>query len=55
MALLPATSAALEAPDARPYFLWWSNVSTQEFREHLRDPEPERRFLSSRFQRCLPR
>jgi hypothetical protein len=23
--------------------LWWSNVSTQEFREHLRDPEPERR------------
>jgi hypothetical protein len=43
MALLPPTSAALEAPHARPYFLWWSNVSTQEFREHLRDPEPERR------------
>jgi hypothetical protein len=43
MAPLPPTSSALEAPDARPYFLWWSNTSTKEFRQHLCDPDPERR------------
>jgi hypothetical protein len=43
MALLPPTSAALGAPDGRPYFLWWTEASAQEFRDHLRDPDPERR------------
>jgi len=41
--LLPPTSLALEEPDARPYFLWWTDTSTLEFRRHLRDPDPERR------------
>jgi hypothetical protein len=40
---LPPTSPALDAPDARPYFLWWTETSTAQFRRHLVDPDPERR------------
>ena len=43
MALLPPTSPALGAPDGRPYFLWWTETSAEQFRAHLRDPDPERR------------
>jgi len=43
VALLPPTSSDLETPEAKPYFLWWSDTSTGEFRRHLRDPDPERR------------
>jgi len=43
MAVLPPTSPDLAAPDSRPYFLWWSDISTREFQDHLRDPDPARR------------
>jgi hypothetical protein len=43
MAVLPPTSSDLAAPDSRPYFLWWSHVTTGEFQDHLRDPDPTRR------------
>ncbi len=43
MALLPPTPAALGAGDERPYFLWWTDVTFDQFRRHLRDPDPQRR------------
>jgi hypothetical protein len=41
--LLPPTSESLREPGAKPYFLWWTDVSVDEFRQHLRDDDPERR------------
>ena len=41
--VLPPTSSALRDPDARPYFLWWTDATVEVFRRHLLDPDPKRR------------
>src|SRR5690242_1935709 len=41
--VLPPTSARLSQDDARPYFLWWTDLTVRDFRAALRDPDPERR------------
>src|SRR5262245_6674189 len=41
--VLPPTSPSLENPSTRPYFLWWTDVTVGEFREHLRDADVDRR------------
>lgn len=41
MAALPPTSASLGAPDARPYFLWWTEATSSDLRAHLNDPDPD--------------
>jgi|SRR6185436_5847201 len=40
---LPPTTPELLSPLSRPYFVWWANVTIEEFRRHLADPDPERR------------
>src|SRR5690606_8953240 len=40
---LPPTTRDLERADARPYFLWWSDVSVRELRRLLRSSEPDER------------
>ncbi|MCC6737401.1 MAG: hypothetical protein IT452_00020 [Planctomycetia bacterium] len=41
--LLPPTTPALRDPEARPYFLWWTATTVGQFREHLKDPDRDRR------------
>jgi hypothetical protein len=43
MAALPPTPAALIAGHERPYFLWWSDRTLDQFRALLSDPDPEMR------------
>jgi hypothetical protein len=40
---LPPTSPSLLDPGARPYFLWWTDVTVEEFRRLLSDPDLQRR------------
>lgn len=39
--MLAPTCADLHDPAARPYFLWWCDVTVKDLREHLSDPEDE--------------
>ncbi len=41
--LLPPTSPELCEEDARPYFLWWTDVTVGEFRQLLRSSDVEER------------
>lgn len=40
---LPPTSELLREDSTKAYFVWWADVSVGEFKEHLADPDPERR------------
>jgi hypothetical protein len=40
---LPPTTASLLDDSARPYFLWWTNTTVGELKEHLVSPDPEER------------
>lgn len=40
---LPPTTDALFDDNARPYFLWWTDVTVGRFKEHLASPDPEAR------------
>jgi hypothetical protein len=42
MRQLPPTSV-LDDPTVRPYFLWWTDTSLEEFRALVRDPDPHER------------
>lgn len=42
-ARLPPTTAALLVDSARPYFLWWTNATVGQFKQHLASPDPEER------------
>jgi hypothetical protein len=41
--LLPPTSPALLEPQTRPYFLWWTETTVGELREHLTNSDLDRR------------
>jgi hypothetical protein len=41
--MLGPTSEDLLRDDARPYFLWWTELTTRELRELLRSEDPETR------------
>jgi hypothetical protein len=41
--VLPPTSDFLGDPAAKPYFLWWANVTVEQFRKHLREGDIEQR------------
>ena len=43
LSALPPTSTDLLRGDANPYFVWWSPCTVDELKEHLRDPDLERR------------
>lgn len=38
---LPPTSDELSRPEARPYFLWWTDCSVAQLRAHLAHPDAE--------------
>ena len=40
---LPFTSPALLRDDERPYFVWWLDATTADFRKGLHAPDPARR------------
>lgn len=40
VAPLPPTDPALLREEARPYFLWWADLTVGELRARLRDPDP---------------
>ena len=40
---LPPTSAEVLCDEARPYFLWWTDVTVGDLRRLLRHPDAERR------------
>ena len=40
---LPPTTASLLDDDARPYFLWWTNTTVGQLKEHLASADPEER------------
>lgn len=40
---LPPTTRDLLDPQARPYFLWWTDATVEQLRRHLADPDAERR------------
>lgn len=40
---LPPTTESLLDDKARPYFLWWTNVTVGQFKEHLVSSDPEER------------
>jgi len=40
---LPPTSPELLTPSSRPYFLWWTDATVEQFRGHLLDADPDRR------------
>jgi hypothetical protein len=40
---LPPTTESLFDETARPYFLWWTDTTVGQFKEHLRSPDPEER------------
>jgi hypothetical protein len=37
---LPPTTEDLQRGDARPYFLWWTDLTVSDFRERLRSEDP---------------
>jgi len=37
---LPPTSPALSDDATRPYFLWWTEATVGDLREHLASPDP---------------
>jgi hypothetical protein len=41
--VLPPTSEEIFRDDGRPYFLWWTDLTTAEFRELLKSDDPETR------------
>ncbi|MBM3465623.1 MAG: hypothetical protein FJX76_26330 [Armatimonadetes bacterium] len=41
--MLPATSPELTEDDKKPYFLWWSELTTGQFREILRSADTTER------------
>jgi hypothetical protein len=40
---LPPTTKALLDETARPYFLWWTDTTVGQLKEHLASPDPEER------------
>lgn len=40
---LPPTTASLFDDNARPYFLWWTNATVRQLKEHLGSADPEER------------
>ena len=40
---LPLTTESLLDDSARPYFLWWTNATVGQLKEHLVSPDPEER------------
>jgi len=40
---LPPTDPDLEKPDTRPYFLWWTDASVAQLREHLASRDEDER------------
>src|SRR5579863_5864941 len=40
---LPPTTAALLDDKARPYFLWWTDATVAQLKEHLAAADPEAR------------
>jgi hypothetical protein len=40
---LPPTCPDFAEPNARPYFLWWTDTTTGELRRLLASPDPEER------------
>ena len=40
---LPPTTPALLENSTRPYFLWWTECTVGELRQHLHDPSPQTR------------
>jgi hypothetical protein len=40
---LPPTTASLLDDAARPYFLWWTNATVGQLKEHLASSDPEER------------
>ncbi len=40
---LPPTTASLLDDAARPYFLWWTNATVGELKQHLAASDPEER------------
>jgi len=42
-ARLPPTTAALHDDSARPYFLWWTDATVAQLKQHLASPDPEAR------------
>jgi len=40
---LPPTSESLRDDHARPYFLWWTDATVGELKEHLASSDPEER------------
>jgi hypothetical protein len=41
--LLPPTSPALRDDATRPYFLWWTETTVGQLKEHLASDDPEKR------------
>ena len=39
--MLPPTSDDLLRPDARPYFLWWTDCTVADLHAHLASDDPE--------------
>jgi hypothetical protein len=40
VSLLPPTSPDILLDEARPYFLWWTELTVRGLRERLHDPDP---------------
>src|SRR4051794_33200060 len=40
---LPLTTETLLDDSERPYFLWWTETTVGQLKEHLRSPDPEER------------
>ncbi len=40
---LPPTTESLLDDSARPYFLWWTDATVGQLKEHLVSPDPEER------------
>lgn len=40
---LPPTTNSLFDDNARPYFLWWTDATVAELKEHLASSDPEER------------
>jgi hypothetical protein len=38
---LPPTSPSLSEGSARPYFLWWTDATVADLRQHLANPAPD--------------
>lgn len=41
--VLPPTSPTLGDPATRPYFLWWTDLTVEDFRRELQDSDAGRR------------